>query len=153
MSAAQRNIWQQSLLSNDSEIEHVLPSSYDSKQATGSTSAQAFWLNAAKLIDWVKPPTIAYGKDADSNEEAWFPDGVLNTCYNTLDRHCLPTPQSQRPGNRPCIQHVSPLSFASKRPQTTLTYEQVLAEVKAIAGVLRHTLGVKKGDTVVIYSQ
>lgn len=32
-----------------------------------------------------------------------------------------------------------------------MNYRQVLEETKILAGVLRHKLGVKKGDRVVIY--
>lgn len=32
-----------------------------------------------------------------------------------------------------------------------MTYLEVLDEVKALAGVLRHKLGVKKGDRVIVY--
>lgn len=46
--------------------------------------------------------------------------------------------------------HYSPLPANSIR-ETTLSYSQVLVEVNALAGVLRHKFGVKKGDTVVIY--
>lgn len=42
---------------------------------------------------------------------------------------------------------------ASAKPTETLSYEEVLEKVKVLAGVLRHTLGVKKGDRVIIYSQ
>ena len=42
---------------------------------------------------------------------------------------------------------------AAARPKETLSYDDVLEKVKILAGVLRHTLGVKKGDRVVIYSK
>lgn len=32
-----------------------------------------------------------------------------------------------------------------------MTYSELLEETKILAGVLRHKLGVKKGDRVVIY--
>lgn len=30
-------------------------------KTVGNADAQAFWLNAAKSIDWIKPPTVAHG--------------------------------------------------------------------------------------------
>ena len=45
-----------------------------------------FWLEAAGKISWTTPPQRAL----DSSRAplySWFPDGVLNTCYNALDRH------------------------------------------------------------------
>ncbi len=70
----------------------------------------------------------------------------MNTCYNALDRHCL-----NGFGKRVCFHHYSPLPAASAQPESMLTYSEVLWEVQALAGVLRHKLKVKKGDTVIIY--
>lgn len=70
----------------------------------------------------------------------------MNTCYNALDRHVL-----NGFGERPCFYHYSPLPAAAAQPEAMLTYSEVLWEVQALAGVLRHKLKVKKGDTVVIY--
>ena len=30
-------------------------------ESVGNADALAFWLNAAKSIDWIKPPTVAHG--------------------------------------------------------------------------------------------
>ena len=46
----------------------------------------AFWMEAAKEIDWVSAPTTAFDGDAGVYGR-WFPDGVCNTAYNCLDRH------------------------------------------------------------------
>ena len=45
-----------------------------------------FWAEAAKAIDWVKPPTVVLD-DSRAPFVTWFPDGELNTCHNALDRH------------------------------------------------------------------
>ena len=47
---------------------------------------EAFWLEAAGAIDWVKPPTRAL---FDEKEPffTWFNDAVVNACWNALDRH------------------------------------------------------------------
>ncbi|KDE03155.1 hypothetical protein MVLG_06350 [Microbotryum lychnidis-dioicae p1A1 Lamole] len=121
-------------------------SSTSTTQALGNPNAQAFWLNASKTIDWVKPPSVAYGQVGREQERpTWFPDGELNTCYNALDRHV-----QAGFGSRPCLHHVSPLP-PQTRSSRSMTYAEVLAEVKTLAGVLRHTLGVKKGDRVIVY--
>lgn len=42
---------------------------------------EGFWLEAARDIDWIEPPTTAL----DSRRPPffrWFPDGTLNTCAN-----------------------------------------------------------------------
>ena len=41
-----------------------------------------FWLEAAKAIDWVENPPRAHDQSM-----GWFPEGILNTCHNCLDRH------------------------------------------------------------------
>lgn len=132
----------------------------------GSNTAQSFWLNAARNIDWAQQPSIAYGHVKGelvctctscsartpvdfrprSQRPTWYPDGTLNTCYNALDRHVL-----NGFGDRVCFEHYSPLPAASASPRQTMTYLEVLDEVKALAGVLRHKLGVKKGDRVIVY--
>lgn len=50
------------------------------------------------------------------------------------------------------MHHVSVMPEARNRPAQTLTYDEMLERVKVLSGVLRHKLGVKKGDRVVIYS-
>ena len=47
---------------------------------------EVFWGNAAKEIDWIKPPTKVFDKDAGVYGR-WFPDATCNTCYNAIDRH------------------------------------------------------------------
>ena len=56
------------------------------EKATGDS--QGFWLDAANCIDWVLPPSSAL--DASRNPfYSWFPDGVMNTCFNAVDRHVM----------------------------------------------------------------
>ncbi|KAM0752423.1 acetyl-CoA synthetase-like protein [Meredithblackwellia eburnea MCA 4105] len=115
----------------------------------GDDHAQAFWMNAAKLIDWVEPPKIAHGLVEGEKRPTWFPKATLNTTYNCLDRHV-----AAGYGDRPCLHRYCPLPAANgtgARPYETLTYSQVLEKTKIVAGILRHKLGVKKGDRVIIY--
>ena len=46
---------------------------------------EGFWLEAAGAIDWERAPSRALDDSAPLYR--WFPDGVLNTCHNALDRH------------------------------------------------------------------
>ncbi len=48
----------------------------------------SFWGEAAKEIDWIKPPKTVFDPQAGVYGR-WFPDGTLNTCYNALDRHVI----------------------------------------------------------------
>jgi propionyl-CoA synthetase len=102
----------------------------------------AFWLPLAqKLIDWIKPPTKALVVDNSSAtlKWEWFPDGTLNTCYNCIDRH---------PPSRAAICYDSAVAGTRE----TITYGQLRDRVESVAGFLKYELGVKKGDTVIIYS-
>lgn len=119
--------------------------SHDNGSAIGNPAAQSFWLQASSSITWFKKPTIAYGHSDTHTKPQWFPNATLNTCYNALDRHVL-----AGYGARPCFHHYSPLPFSSA-PRRSMTYAEVLQEVKLLAGVLKSS-GVKKGDRVVIYA-
>jgi propionyl-CoA synthetase len=101
---------------------------------------EGFWGEAADAIDWIRRPQRVL--DADRSPfYRWYPDGVLNTCYNALDRHVAGGRADQR-----ALVYDSPVTGT----QRTYTYAQLLELVARFAGVLRE-LGVTKGDRVVIY--
>ena len=99
-----------------------------------------FWDEQAKAIAWVKKPKKILD-DSNSPFYKWFPDGTLNTCYNTIDRHVL----SGR-GEQDAIIYDSPVTNTKKR----ITYSQLQYQVSQFAGALIK-LGVIKGDRVIIY--
>jgi propionyl-CoA synthetase len=99
-----------------------------------------FWGEAAEAIDWIKPPTRVLD-DSNPPFYRWFAGGVLNTCYNALDRHVI-----AGRGEQTALIYDSPVT-GSKR---SLTYAELLDQVARFAGGLRG-LGVDKGDRVVIY--
>ncbi len=101
---------------------------------------EEFWGEAAGLIDWVKAPEIVLDR-SNAPFYQWFPDGVLNTCYNALDRHA----DGDRAGQLALI-YDSPVTDTKR----FYTYSALRDEVARVAGALLE-LGVKKGDTVIIY--
>ncbi len=101
---------------------------------------ESFWLGAARDIDWYTPPTQALD-DSRAPFYRWFPDGVLNTCHNALDRHVEGGRAEQR-----ALVYDSPVTGT----QRAYTYRQLRDEVALFAGVLR-SVGVDKGDRVVVY--
>ena len=101
---------------------------------------EGFWGEAAKGIDWYREPTVVLDT-SNPLFYRWFADGVLNTCFNALDRHVR-----DGRGGQAALVHDSPVTGTSR----TLTYRQLLDEVARFGGVLRG-LGVGKGDRVVIY--
>ncbi len=100
----------------------------------------SFWAEAAKEIDWIKPPKTVFDPQA-SVYGRWFPDGTLNTCYNALDRHVINGRADQA-----ALIYDSPVAGLKR----TYTYAQLLAEVNAVASVLKD-FGVVKGDRVLVY--
>ena len=99
-----------------------------------------FWAEAAGAIDWRTPPTTVL--DASNPPfYRWFPDGVLNTCENALDRHV-----AAGHGDRAALVYDSPVTGTTR----TYSYADLLGEVATFAGALA-SLGVVKGDRVVIY--
>src|SRR5712691_1111595 len=99
-----------------------------------------FWGEAGQVIDWYQRPTTLL--DASGAPfYRWFTGGVLNTCFNAVDRHVR-----DGRGGQAALIYDSPVTGASR----TLTYRQLLDEVARFAGVLRG-LGTVPGDRVVIY--
>ena len=100
---------------------------------------EQFWAEAAQTIDWVDFPKTIFDPNLGVYGR-WFPDGVVNTCYNAVDRHAKTAPE------RVAIIYDSPVS-GSKR---SITYREFLTEVEGLASVLLE-FGVQKGDRVIIY--
>ena len=99
-----------------------------------------FWSEAAKGIDWFEPFSKVYD-GSTSPLEKWFVGGVLNTCYNCLDRHI-----ERGLGSSPAIIYDSPVTDIKR----IISYDDLHDNVKKLSGVLSN-LGVQKGDVVVIY--
>ena len=101
---------------------------------------EAFWRRQAAELAWYKEPTTILSLDAKGHHR-WFADGVLNTAYLALDYHV----ENGR-AEQAALLYDSPVT-GSKRQYT---YRQLRDEVARFAGALR-TLGVAKGDRVIIY--
>ncbi|MFZ1737891.1 AMP-binding protein, partial [Sphingorhabdus sp.] len=97
---------------------------------------QAFWLQAAEAIDWFEKPVRAYDE-----AKGWFPGAVLNSCYNCLDRHV-----DAGRGDAAALIYDSPVTDTIR----SYSYAELLEEVGRVAAMFV-SLGVEKGDRVVIY--
>jgi propionyl-CoA synthetase len=101
---------------------------------------EGFWMDAAGAIDWAQKPSRALNSQNAPLYE-WFADGMVNTCWNAVDRHVL-----AGRGAQPAIIHDSPVT----RTKHILTYAELQNRVARLAGALR-AKGVEKGDRVIIY--
>jgi propionyl-CoA synthetase len=113
---------------------------YDESYRRSLGDPEGFWLEAAEAISWTRPPTRAID-DTDAPIYRWYPDGVLNTAYNALDRHV-----EAGNGDRTALIYDSPVTGAG----ATFTYAELRDEVARFAGALA-SLGVGKGDRVIVY--
>ena len=119
---------------------HPQPGPYAAIHAASLGDPEAFWLDAARAIDWTRPPTRAFDPSAGSYGR-WFPDGSLNACHNAVDRHV-----AAGRGEQAAILYDSPVTATKRR----ITYADLRDAVATLAGVLRE-FGVGRGDRVVIY--
>jgi len=71
----------------------------------------------------------------------WFADGVMNTCFNAVDRHVR-----DGRGQQAALIYDSPVTGQAR----TYTYRELLDETARVAGAFAR-LGVERGDRVVIY--
>jgi acetyl-CoA synthetase len=101
---------------------------------------EAFWLEAAKHLDWFSFPKKARQGDFTRVNHAWFLNGKLNASYNCLDRHL------EKRGGK------SALIWAKDAPgeYQNISYQELFEQVCRLANLLE-SQGVKKGDRVCIY--
>lgn len=116
--------------------------SYAKQYDLSISNPERFWSQAADSLHWyTKPKTILNQSEENPNFYQWFPDGVINTCYNCLDVHV----QHGR-AEQDALIYDSPLTGVKE----TYTYQDLLDHVSTFAGALTD-LGIQKGDRVVIY--
>jgi propionyl-CoA synthetase len=113
---------------------------YEQDYRRSLDDAEAFWGDAAREIEWVKPWAKVLD-DSNAPLFRWFSGGELNTCYNALDRHVI-----AGRGDQAALIFDSAMTGAKRR----LTYRQLRDETALFAGALAR-LGVGQGDRVIIY--
>jgi acetyl-CoA synthetase len=99
-----------------------------------------YWARLAReFLSWKKPFTSVLN-DSEAPFFKWFEDGTLNASYNCLDRNV-----ERGLGNKTAL-----IFEADGGEVTKVTYAELLARTCRIANGLK-SLGVRKGDRVVIY--
>ena len=97
---------------------------------------EPFWSGAAQAISWFSPPARAHDV-----AQGWFPGGMLNTCWNCVDRHV-----NAGRGDQAALIYDSPVTGTVRH----YIYAQLQEEVGRAAAMLT-ALGVGKSDRVILY--
>jgi acetyl-CoA synthetase len=121
---------------------HLDKAEYERTYRESVENNVAFWTDTARRLYWIEFPTTTKDVSFDKADLhiRWFEDGVLNACYNCVDRH-LDTRGDQTAiiweGDDPARdEHIS--------------YRELQQRVCRMANVLKKQ-GVEKGDRVTIY--
>jgi propionyl-CoA synthetase len=119
-----------------------IQSRYPKAYAHWERAPEEFWAKAAEDITWFEKPKTIFDPNAGVYGR-WFPDGVMNTCYNAVDRHV----EAERTrADQIAFAYDSPVS----QTRRNITYRELQREVSAFGAILRD-FGVEKGDRVIIY--
>jgi len=99
----------------------------------------AFWAEQAQRIEWHTPPTqiCDYSNPPFAR---WFVGGTTNLCHNAVDRHLQDRAQ----------QNALIAVSTETHTERAYTFAELHREVQCMAASLL-SLGVKKGDRVLIY--
>ncbi len=126
--------FRQNALIDQQEYERIYQESIE--------NSEQFWSDTAKRLDWIRFPTVIkdVSLDRDDLHIRWYEDGVLNACYNCIDRHL------EERGDQTAI------IWEGDDPgrDEHISYRQLHQRVCRMANILKK-LGVVKGDRVTIY--
>ncbi|MDT9600805.1 acetate--CoA ligase [Sphingosinicella rhizophila] len=119
---------------------HCPPAKYETLYRHSLEDSDGFWRDQARRIDWVREPSVIGNWSFDPVDIKWYEDGVLNLCYNCVDRH-LPARADQKAliweGDEPGVVR-------------SLTYAELHGQVVRMAHCLK-AAGVSRGDRVTLY--
>src|SRR4051812_38593963 len=98
-----------------------------------------FWRSQAALVEWHRPfrQVLDYSRPPFAR---WFVGGETNLCHNALDRHL-----SSRAKQKALVWISTEVNETR-----SFSYQELFVEVNRAAAMMR-SLGVKKGDRVIVY--
>ncbi len=112
-------------------------------QKQAQQEPEKFWATMAERLDWIKPFTKVKSVNFSYPDVSikWYEDGSLNVAANCIDRHL------QERGDQTAIiwEPDNP-----EDPTKFISYKELHEQTCKMANVLK-SLGVEKGDRVVIY--
>lgn len=100
---------------------------------------EGFWAEQAQLVHWHKPfaKVLDYSRPPFSK---WYVGGETNLCHNAIDRHLAAR------GEQKALVWISTEVDRTR----SFTYRELHAEVQRAAAMMQ-SLGVQRGDRVIIY--
>jgi propionyl-CoA synthetase len=122
------------------EEPEAITTTYDETYRQSIKNPEQFWGKAAEAVHWYR----RWDRVLNASNPPfyrWFEGGVLNTCYNALDRHV-----DGGQGNQTALIYDSPVTSTISK----YTYRELRDLVARCAGGLTES-GIGKGDRVVIY--
>ncbi|WP_108721716.1 acetate--CoA ligase [Neptunicoccus sediminis] len=122
---------------------HVNADQYKAMYDASVADPEGFWREQGAALKWSKPFTKVKNTTFSHPDVSikWFEDGEMNVCENCVDRHL-----DTRGDQVAIIWEPDSPTEASKH----ITYAELHSEVSKLANVYK-TLGVEKGDRVVLY--
>ena len=110
---------------------------------TSIEDPENFWRKEAERIDWHVPfsQVLDYSRPPFAN---WFVGGQTNLCHNAVDRW------SSRQGEQTALIAITTETSDGSPAEKTWSFKELQAEVERMAAIMQ-SLGVVKGDTVLIY--
>src|SRR5450755_3893951 len=118
--------------------QQALLQDWAAESAKFKADPDKFWEDIAKTFEWSKPWTKVF--EWDGIHHKWYTGARTNITVNALDRH-VKGPNANR---------VAYIWLAEDGSERVVTYGQLYRDVCRFANGLK-SLGVKKGDRVVIY--
>jgi len=112
---------------------------YQQQYQNWADDREGFWGAQAARLDWQTPPQKIF--ESNASGDRWYVDGVMNTCFNCVDRHV-----AAGHGARIAFIHDSPITDS----KSEMSYAELLDRVELVAAIMADK-GVSKGDRVIIY--
>ena len=104
------------------------------------TNPKAYWMSYSNSFKWIKKPKHTLSWNFDEPKVEWFNDGVLNITENIFERN------AKNKNNTSILWEPND----PNEKQKSFTYDELFKEVCTFANCLK-SLGIKKGDRVIIY--
>jgi propionyl-CoA synthetase len=117
--------------------------SYADFYRTSIEDPETFWRKEAERIDWHQPfsQVLDYSRPPFAR---WFVGGQTNLCHNAVDRW------ASRQGEQTALIAITTETPDGTPSEKTWSFIELQAEVERMAAIMQ-SLGVSKGDTVLIY--